>query len=65
MKYLLENNTLKERLSMCEEELYAYKMKYRSNQEQNANLTYKVDEMKRKIKILTSLIGCAIIFDLK
>lgn len=48
---------------MCGEELYMFKLKYQEKLKENNNLTLKIDDMKYKLNVLTSLIGCAIIFD--
>ncbi len=50
---------------MCREELYSYKLKYQERREEADALGRKLEEARYKLTVLTSLIGCAIIFDLK
>ena len=48
---------------MCGQQLYSYKYKYQQKIIENDDLLFTIDELKYKLNVLTSLIGCAIIFD--
>jgi hypothetical protein len=65
LRYYESNNAMRERLEMCREELYSYKLKYQEKHIEADGLAKKLEETRYKLTILTSLIGCAIIFDLK
>lgn len=58
-------SSIRERLQMVGEELFTFKQKYHEKSYENFNLLTKIDEMKYKINALTSLIGCAVIFDVQ